>query len=120
MSNLVWNRVKLVSNIQATLVEVQLQCAYLFIPTFLLPFDPLSLSCNFVLANNMRIQEEEEEASYLSDEQSSNLIQINDQYEKCSLFVSRAFFGRRPRYNLSPSELPLLLLLPLLIRMLNK
>ena len=39
----------------------------------------------------MRIPEEE--ASYLSDEQSSNLIQINDQYEKCSLFVSRAFFA---------------------------
>merc|ERR1711879_166034 len=36
-SNLVWNRVKLVSNIQETLVEVQLQCAYLFIPTFRSP-----------------------------------------------------------------------------------
>ena len=68
----------------------------------------------------MRIPEEEE-ASYLSDEQSSNLIQINDQYEKCSLFVSRAFFAvvRDTIYHRAPA-VPLLLLLPLLIRMLNK
>ena len=52
----------------------------------------------------MRIPEEEE-ASYLSDEQSSNLIQINDQYEKCSLFVSRAFFAvvRDTIYHRAPA-----------------
>merc|ERR1712241_502000 len=72
MSNLVWSRVKLVSNIWLKFSSNVL--IYLF-PPFSFP----SIPCLNLTILYPRIPEE---ASYLSDEQSSNLIQINDQYEK--------------------------------------